>query len=679
MTQIVESLFGVSPERYQEQKDAALQQEALAYAKLSPMQRAEAGIYAGARGLASGIGRMLGGEDPGMRRVTEQDQIIRSINLNDPETFGPAAQRAYQMGHTELAQKILLGADTAYQRQEATRQRAAQMQSRQQTQAAQQLIPSLMTIGRPEQVMIDEAADTSYLQKAQAAGIDQNILRQLMETPAGRAELKSYIEAVDATRGKQTTVSEGGIVVERNPLTGAVTTVATGGEKYRPPIVLSAGQVAFSANDPRLMGAGNLTAPAAAPAAVKPPDKITIMTALGYPLTPEGDAAYEAAKRSPPTVAALPVAISEMIALGIPTTPDGFALYNGLKTKTPVAALPVAISEMIALGIPRTPDGFAFYNELKTKTPVATPQALTPEEKNARAIALGEGPEGSLAYNQSLQAQLLRLTAKNEPVTVAPTPSTEMKNADAFARLKGEPGTPAYDKDFTAQLTRLTAKASGGEGGGGAGGAAGTGTVEVVDPKNPTKTIVVTKARAVAEGLTPAKAIEGLTPQMRQKLEANYPQATSSLRSHQNKSATFIKDLEALRDSPGLDSVTGFAAGRAPGLTDAGRAAVALYDKVVAKGGFQALQDLRDASKTGGALGNISNMEGKQLIASFAAIDRKQNAKDVRKAIDQVIDDIRGSNVRLQDAYDLTYEYKRGTAAPATGGVDANNPLLRNK
>ena len=231
MTQIVESLFGVSPERYQQQKDAALQQEALAYAQLNPMQRAEAGIYAGARQLGSGIGRMLGGEDPGMRRVTEQDQIIRSINLNDPETYGPAAQRAYQMGHTELAQKIMLGADTAYQRQEVTRQRAAQMQSRQQTQAAQQLIPSLMTPGRPEQVMIDEAADTSYLQKAQAAGIDQNILRQLMATPAGRAELKSYIDTMEATRGKRTTIAEGGTVIEEDPLTGAVRTVATGGTK----------------------------------------------------------------------------------------------------------------------------------------------------------------------------------------------------------------------------------------------------------------------------------------------------------------------------------------------------------------------------------------------------------------------------------------------------------------
>ena len=119
MSEIVESLFGVSPERYRQQQDIALQREALDYAKLDPYQRATAGIYAGARGLASGIGRMLGGEDPGMRRVTEQDQIIRSINLNDPETFGPAAQRASQMGHTELAMKILQASDAAFQRRES--------------------------------------------------------------------------------------------------------------------------------------------------------------------------------------------------------------------------------------------------------------------------------------------------------------------------------------------------------------------------------------------------------------------------------------------------------------------------------------------------------------------------------------------------------------------------------
>jgi hypothetical protein len=33
----------------------------------------------------------------------------------------------------------------------------------------------------------------------------------------------------------------------------------------------------------------------------------------------------------------------------------------------------------------------------------------------------------------------------------------------------------------------------------------------------------------------------------------------------------------------------------------------------------------------------------------------------------------------MKDAYDLTYEYRNLNAAPAAGGVDANNPLLRGK
>jgi hypothetical protein len=415
------------------------------------------------------------------------------------------------------------------------------------------------------------------------------------------------------------------------------------GQKPRPPVILSPGQMAIPGDDPRLTGLG-VTAPAAAPAAVKPPDKITIMTGLGYPLTPEGNEAYEAAIRAKPTVSA----------------PTG------------------TLAEMRATGIPETPEGLELYYRLKEKPPVVAAEARTTEEKNARAIALGSGPEGSFAYNDRLQKELARLTAKTEPITAAPAPSTEMKNADAFARLKGEPGTPAYNKEFAAQMARLTAKSSGGEGGG-AGGAAGTGTVEVVDPKDRTKTIIVTKARAVAEGLTPAKAIEGLTPKMKQQLEADYPKATVSLRSYQSKSAAFIKDIEELRDSEGLDSVTGFAAGRAPGITDAGRAAVALYNKIVAKGGFQSLQDMRDMSKTGGALGNTSNRDISLLIDAFAAIDRKQSASDVRKALNNLINELKGSQGRMKDAYDLTYEYRNLNAAPAAGGVDANNPLLRGK
>ena len=163
--------------------------------------------------------------------------------------------------------------------------------------------------------------------------------------------------------------------------------------------------------------------------------------------------------------------------------------------------------------------------------------------------------------------------------------------------------------------------------------------------------------------------LEALPPKEIQKREAALPQATSAIKGFESKSDNFVNDLQKLRDHPGLSQITGVAAGRLPALTSEGRAAQALYDKVVAKGGFQALQDLRDASKTGGALGNVSNTEGNQLKASFAAIDRKQDAKDVRAAIDDAIGTVQGAKTRMREAYDATYSYK--STAPAASNVDA--------
>ena len=159
------------------------------------------------------------------------------------------------------------------------------------------------------------------------------------------------------------------------------------------------------------------------------------------------------------------------------------------------------------------------------------------------------------------------------------------------------------------------------------------------------------------------QGMEALPPKEIQKREAALPAATAAIKGFETKSDSFVKDLEKLRDHPGLAQITGIAAGRLPGVTADGRAAQALYDKIVAKGGFQALQDLRDASKTGGALGNVSNQEGKQLSASFAAIQRTQDAADVRAAIDQAIGDIQGSKTRMREAYDATYSYKQPAAA----------------
>ena len=185
------------------------------------------------------------------------------------------------------------------------------------------------------------------------------------------------------------------------------------------------------------------------------------------------------------------------------------------------------------------------------------------------------------------------------------------------------------------------------------------------------KTVYVSREEALRGRMTPANAGEGLPPKEIQKREAAFPAATSAVTGFEKKSDSFIKDLRTLHDHPGLSEITGIAAGRLPGLTANGRAAQALYDKIVAKGGFQALQDLRDASKTGGALGNVSNQEGKQLTASFAAIDRRQDAPDVKAALNDAIASVEGARTRTREAYDSTYSYKSpaGQAAPSSAAA----------
>jgi hypothetical protein len=149
-----------------------------------------------------------------------------------------------------------------------------------------------------------------------------------------------------------------------------------------------------------------------------------------------------------------------------------------------------------------------------------------------------------------------------------------------------------------------------------------------------------------------------LSPKEIQTREAKFPQATQAVKTFEAKTDELEKDLLALKNHPGLSSITGIAAGRAPGITPQGRAAEALYDKITARGGFKELQDMRAASPTGGALGNVSNQEGAQLRAAFAAIDRKQDAADVQKAIDTAIADLKASKGRVREAYQMTYDYK---------------------
>lgn len=156
-----------------------------------------------------------------------------------------------------------------------------------------------------------------------------------------------------------------------------------------------------------------------------------------------------------------------------------------------------------------------------------------------------------------------------------------------------------------------------------------------------------------------------LAPKELQAREAKYPMATQAVKTVEAKSDKLIADIETLKNHPGLDSITGTVYGRTPSVTSEGRQAQALYDSIVARGGFQELAAMRAASPTGGALGNVSNQEGQQLKDAFGTLNRTQDASSLRTQLGRVADDVRGAKTRVREAYDMTYDYKTG--APVSG------------
>lgn len=94
-----------------------------------------------------------------------------------------------------------------------------------------------------------------------------------------------------------------------------------------------------------------------------------------------------------------------------------------------------------------------------------------------------------------------------------------------------------------------------------------------------------------------------------------------------------------------------------------------------AKVGFAVLQDLRDNSKTGGAVGNVSNQENVYLQNALAALDANLAPEDFREQLQILIDFADSAKGRMIDAFNNTYpeltQQGARPAVPVTPGVAA--------
>jgi hypothetical protein len=100
---IVAGLFGLTPQMYGEQQRRSALREGIDLAKLTPGEAGAAMTYAGARGLGGAIAGALGVEDPQMKKMSQRNQLLQQLDVNDPESFVAVAKQAAGLGDGEFA------------------------------------------------------------------------------------------------------------------------------------------------------------------------------------------------------------------------------------------------------------------------------------------------------------------------------------------------------------------------------------------------------------------------------------------------------------------------------------------------------------------------------------------------------------------------------------------------
>jgi len=84
-TDIVGSLFGVTPELYQEQRDLMRQKQAMEFAQADPRAQATFGLYRAGQQAGQALGGLMGVEDPQMRLISQRNALVKQFDVNTPE------------------------------------------------------------------------------------------------------------------------------------------------------------------------------------------------------------------------------------------------------------------------------------------------------------------------------------------------------------------------------------------------------------------------------------------------------------------------------------------------------------------------------------------------------------------------------------------------------------------
>lgn len=198
--------------------------------------------------------------------------------------------------------------------------------------------------------------------------------------------------------------------------------------------------------------------------------------------------------------------------------------------------------------------------------------------------------------------------------------------------------------------------------------------VTIADPQDPSSTIVIDGRTRQVLGKGPKLTQTGATDA---KLVASMPQAklrVGTMVQNIDKLDTALAELDA---DPGLSNITGTIMGRTPNVTNTATSAQAKLDSIKSQIFQSSLQSMREASKTGGAVGNVSDREGDKLERTIAALDQAQGTGSFKMQLKKARAQLKLSKELIQRAYDEQYGDIQATQAPQRRASDKPGAVLR--
>lgn len=176
---------------------------------------------------------------------------------------------------------------------------------------------------------------------------------------------------------------------------------------------------------------------------------------------------------------------------------------------------------------------------------------------------------------------------------------------------------------------------------------------------------------AAARERAVADAKPAMTPFQQAQLQMKAGKAKSALSGTVADLDRMASAVQKVLRAPGLGRITGVM-GAIPDIpgSDAANARADL-DALKSQIGFAVLQKMRSMSPTGGALGSVSDAEGRRLEANLASLDTAQSESQLRQRLSDILDYIQSSKSNLSDAYSEQFGGMQQPQRPAaSGGVD---------